>query len=178
MAITKLVAVVLAAVVGLGASPAYAQPPSAESSSPYLAAHAPRKPAKPKGKKTRLTFEQKVWREVGRIRGANSTRWTIGNLPGGSLGLTFPGWEEVWVDPDTPDWALPYVVKHEWAHIMQARVYGPNGLHPALAHLGGPEVIADCGAKVLGYGGRGYYVRKCSRAQLDAARRILRGQPA
>lgn len=163
---SKIMAVLLALVVGLG----LASVATAEAA-----------PRVSKSRKARPTFEQYMWHEVNKVPGARSVQWVVWDLRRYRQdGMVPLGLHEnkAYIDPRTPVKRLPYVVRHEYFHVLQERVYPYNTYYDPLAHLGGSEVMADCGARVLGYRGRLSYVRSCNRAQLDGARRILNGQPA
>lgn len=170
MILTKLAAAALAAVLALTPTVAVAD----DAGPGYAELKAPRKPAKPR--KAKLTVQQKVNREVGRVYRAGTVSWVVVDLPGRQLGRYDFGVPRVLVDHRATDSEIAYVVRHEWAHVVQEHVYGTYRVWFDMNHLGGLEIMADCMARVMGYRGRLYYTRSCNRTQLDAARRILAGQ--
>lgn len=96
---------------------------------------------------------------------ADTGAWGRAEVPG----------NRVWIAPRTPCDKVYSVAVHEWTHHMQGVVYRDWGVvMRELAPYGGPEVVADCGALLLGatwikYG--------CSAQESrDAAAAILSGQ--
>lgn len=85
-----------------------------------------------------------------------------------------PG-ERIWIAPRTPCDKVYSVAVHEWTHHMQGVVYRDWGeVLRELAPYGGPEVVADCGALLLG----ATWIRYgCTAEQsFAAAAAILRGE--
>lgn len=75
--------------------------------------------------------------------------WAVADR--GSWGATRLSTGEVYVSPDTPLWALPSVMLHEAAHVIQGRKWGGHkGATAKLAQFGGIEVVADCMALLMG----------------------------
>lgn len=61
-----------------------------------------------------------------------------------------PG-RRIWIAPRTPCGKVYSVAVHEWTHHMQGVVYRDWGaVVRELAPYGGPEIVADCGALILG----------------------------
>lgn len=57
----------------------------------------------------------------------------------------------IWIAPRTPCDKVYSVAVHEWTHHMQGVVYRDWGVvMRELAPYGGPEIVADCGALLLG----------------------------
>jgi hypothetical protein len=127
-------------------------------------------------KPAKMTFAQRVDAAVARVPGASSATWIVQDR--GAWGATDLGAGVVYIAPRTPASRVLDVVRHEWVHVQQGRVYG--GMAPArdaLAPWGGIELVADCGAKALGARWTNY-IKRCSPAQTAAARNILAGQRA
>lgn len=145
-------------------------------------AYAPRKKVVKKRGKARyvppLSFAQKVMVAVYKVPWAHTAGWGLADLGGRAWAVTYMDRNLVLIDPRTPDWLILDVVRHEWAHISQGRTYGGlNAAVRALIPWGGLEHMADCGVAALG-GRMMFYGAGCSRAQVDAARRIFHLRPA
>lgn len=112
--------------------------------------------------------ENLEWATVGRL-----ADWII--MDTGAWGRAEVPGERIWIAPRTPCDKVYSVAVHEWTHHMQGVVYGDWGVVlRELAPYGGPEIVADCGALILGatwikYG--------CPGGQSsEAAAAILRGE--
>lgn len=96
---------------------------------------------------------------------ADTGAWGRAEVPG----------DRIWIAPRTPCDKVYSVAVHEWTHHMQGHVYRDwDEVERELAPYGGPEMVADCGALLLGatwikYGCPG-------RFSTDAAAAILRGE--
>ncbi|MPY98497.1 MAG: hypothetical protein GEU97_10965 [Actinophytocola sp.] len=99
--------------------------------------------------------------------------WII--LDTGAWGRAEVPGDRIWIAPRTPCDKVYSVAVHEWTHHMQGHVYRDWAeVERELAPYGGPEMVADCGALLLGatwikYGCPG-------RLTTDAAAAILRGE--
>ncbi|MPY80291.1 MAG: hypothetical protein GEV04_17890 [Actinophytocola sp.] len=99
--------------------------------------------------------------------------WII--LDTGAWGRAEVPGDRIWIAPRTPCDKVYSVAVHEWTHHMQGRVYRDWAeVERELAPYGGPEMVADCGALLLGatwikYGCPG-------QVTTDAAAAILRGE--
>lgn len=98
-------------------------------------------------------------------------RWTIADR--GSWGAVSLNTGTVYIARRTPVQHLADVMRHEWIHVQQWRVYG-SAARAALAPFGGIEVMADCGAIQLGARWTNY-TRSCTAEQNRAAAAIRRG---
>ncbi|MPY83970.1 MAG: hypothetical protein GEV00_11750 [Actinophytocola sp.] len=100
-------------------------------------------------------------------------QWII--LDTGAWGRAEVPGNRIWIAPRTPCDKVYSVAVHEWTHHMQGVVYRTWAeVQRELAPYGGPEMVADCGALLLGatwirYGCPGRYTT-------DAAAAILRGE--
>ncbi|WP_034268573.1 hypothetical protein [Haloechinothrix halophila] len=96
---------------------------------------------------------------------ADTGAWGRAEVPG----------DRIWIAPRTPCDKVYSVAVHEWTHHMQGHVYRDwDEVERELAPYGGPEMVADCGALLLGatwikYGCPG-------QVSTDAAAAILRGE--
>ncbi|GAA5129829.1 hypothetical protein [Haloechinothrix salitolerans] len=99
--------------------------------------------------------------------------WII--LDTGAWGRAEVPGNRIWIAPRTPCDKVYSVAVHEWTHHMQGHVYRDWAeVERELAPYGGPEMVADCGALLLGatwikYGCPGQF-------STDAAAAILRGE--
>ncbi|HET9140449.1 hypothetical protein [Actinophytocola sp.] len=122
------------------------------------------------------SFAERLNAAVAAVPGAGSATWVVADK--GSWGATDLSRGVVYIAPRTPANRLLDVVRHEWVHVAQGRIYGGIGAaKTALAHVGGIEVVADCGAKLQGARWT-HYTKTCTPAQTAAARQILSGQAA
>lgn len=84
-----------------------------------------------------------------RATAGRSARWIVRDT--GAWGRAEVPGERIWIAPRTPCDKVYSVAVHEWTHHMQGVVYGDWGVVlRELAPYGGPEVVADCGAVLLG----------------------------
>ncbi|MFL6141452.1 MAG: hypothetical protein ACJ72N_06220 [Labedaea sp.] len=167
---TSIVALILTASSGVTSAPNVDHELAATRRStvvrPYVAV---KKPAK-------VTFTQRVDAAVAKVPGASSATWIVQDR--GAWGATDLGAGIVYIAPRTPAGRVLDVVRHEWVHVQQGRVYGGIAqARTALAPWGGVEIVADCGAKALGATWTNY-IKRCSPAQTAAARNIIAGRPA
>ncbi|HEU5470465.1 MAG TPA: hypothetical protein VFV67_07415 [Actinophytocola sp.] len=138
------------------------------------ASAAPRKTTKAKAVKV-VSFEQRLNDAVNRVPGARSATWIVADK--GAWGATDLSRGVVYIAPRTPATRILDVVRHEWVHVQQGRIYGGiDAARAGLAHVGGIEIIADCGAKALGAKWT-HYTKRCNAAQVSASKRVLAGQP-
>lgn len=106
-------------------------------------------------------------------RAGRPAQWII--LDTGAWGRAEVPGNRIWIAPRTPCDKVYSVAVHEWTHHMQGVVYRTWAeVQRELAPYGGPEMVADCGALLLGatwirYGCPGRYTT-------DAAAAILRGE--
>lgn len=112
---------------------------------------------------------------------ANLERATLGRVVDwiiqdtGAWGRAEVPGTRIWIAPRTPCDKVYSVAVHEWTHHMQGVVYGDWGVvRRELAPYGGAEVVADCGALLLG----ATWIKYGCAAQRsrDAAAAILRGE--
>ncbi len=111
------------------------------------------------------------------MRGEDPPDWTITPDADG------PG--AAWVDLETrtatvsrvvPCRHVRGVVTHEWLHLLQSRVYGAAvAVAEYRAHPDEMELVADCGALLLGSGYTPYVRRRggCGAAELAEAVRLI-----
>ncbi len=108
-----------------------------------------------------------------RGKAGRPAEWII--LDTGAWGRAEVPGNRIWIAPRTPCDKVYSVAVHEWTHHMQGHVYRDwPEVERELAPYGGPEMVADCGALLLGatwikYGCPG-------RLATDAAAAILRGE--
>lgn len=108
-----------------------------------------------------------------RAKRGREAEWII--LDTGAWGRAEVPGDRIWIAPRTPCSKVYSVAVHEWVHHMQGVVYGDWAVvQRELAPYGGPEMVADCGALLLGatwikYGCPGW-------ASNDAAAAILRAE--
>lgn len=108
-----------------------------------------------------------------RAKRGRKAEWTI--LDTGAWGRAEVPGDRIWIAPRTPCSKVYSVAVHEWVHHMQGVVYRDwAAVQRELAPYGGPEIVADCGALLLGatwirYGCPGG-------ASSDAAAAILRAE--
>lgn len=108
-----------------------------------------------------------------RATGGRAANWTLKDT--GAWGRTEVPGNTIWIAPRTPCDKVYSVAVHEWTHHMQGVVYGDyRAAKRAMARYGGLEIVADCGALLLGatwinYGCPGG-------ASKAAAAAILRGE--
>jgi len=106
-------------------------------------------------------------------RAGRPAQWII--LDTGAWGRAEVPGNRIWIAPRTPCDKVYSVAVHEWTHHMQGVVYRTWAeVQRELAPYGGPEMVADCGALLLGatwirYGCPG-------RFSTEAAAAILRGE--
>lgn len=83
--------------------------------------------------------------------GESVSDWRVTQLALGRGGQTLMDQAHAEVDPDVACVDVSSIVKHEWVHLQQVRVYGS---YPAvMAYYGSidrMELAADCGARLLG----------------------------
>ena len=133
-------------------------------------------PAAAAKKPTGDPFAQRLDAAIAQVPGASSATWIVADRGGWAATDLATG--VVYVSPHTPANRLLDVVRHEWVHVQQGRVYGGFAqADKALAPLGGIEVVADCGARTLGAGWT-KYIKHCSPQQTAAATSILAGRTA
>jgi len=162
-------------------APAPATPPAPASAPPAdpapQAAAKVVAPAPAAQKKTPAqSFGGQLDAAVAKVPGASSATWIVEDK--GAWGATDLAAGVVYVAPRTPANRLLDVVRHEWVHVQQGRVYGGIAkAKSALASVGGIEVVADCGAKLLGAGWT-HYVKACTPEQTAAAKHVLAGRAA
>ncbi len=99
--------------------------------------------------------------------------WII--LDTGAWGRAEVPGNRIWIAPRTPCGKVYSVAVHEWVHHMQGHVYRDwPEVERELAPYGGPEMVADCGALLLG----ATWIKYGCPGQLatDAAAAILRGE--
>ena len=95
--------------------------------------------------------------------GEDEADWRITQLPVGRGGQALMDQGRAEVDPDVDCRDVSSLVKHEWVHLQQARVYGSQ--LAATAFYGSSEqleVAADCGALRLGAEYTPYLGQPCS----------------
>jgi hypothetical protein len=83
--------------------------------------------------------------------GEDEADWQVIPLPLGRGGQALMDQGRAEIDPDVACVDLSSLVKHEWVHLQQARMYG--GQHAAVEFYGSYEqleIAADCGARMLG----------------------------
>lgn len=85
--------------------------------------------------------------------GESQSDWTVTQLPAGRGGQALMEQRRAEVDPDVECRDVSSVVKHEWVHLQQARLYGSH--QAALDAYQDPsgdvlEFVADCTAWRLG----------------------------
>lgn len=115
------------------------------------------------------------WQEnLDRATAGRDAEWLV--LDTGAWGRAEVPGRRIWVSPKTPCDKVYSVAAHEWTHHMQGIVYGDWGVVlRELAPFGGPEVVADCGALLLGATWINY---GCPDGlSSDAAAAVLRGEP-
>ncbi len=139
-------------------------------------------------RRVQLTTVATLRRAVARIPGYRAhrpARWLVSRH--------YPDWgatdwynNTIYISPSVPPGYLNSVVRHEWSHILSARVYGGD-IDAALRAMnrtfggGGPtrvrgaEYAADCMAIRLGATWT-HYTRCHPLRWRDAAARLLRGQ--
>lgn len=108
-----------------------------------------------------------------RARVDHPAEWIV--LDTGAWGRAEVPGERIWIAPRTPCDKVYSVAVHEWTHHMQGVVYRDWGeVLRELAPYGGPEVVADCGALLLG----ATWIRYGCTAERSfaAAAAILRGE--
>ncbi|KQX61923.1 hypothetical protein [Angustibacter sp. Root456] len=139
-----------------------------------------KRPARSKPVRPSTTLHQAVAR-IPRYGAHRPTRWVLTSQYG-HYGATDLGSGTVYISPSVPASRLDSVVRHEWAHVLQIRVYGSAsatiaGLNAAFGGSGmtGLERAADCMAVQLGATWTNY--TSCSSpAWQRAASRLLAGR--
>lgn len=86
---------------------------------------------------------------LARAAAGRTADWIV--LDTGAWGRAEVPGTRIWIAPRTPCDKVYSVAVHEWTHHMQGVVYGDwGGVVRELAPYGGPEIVADCGALILG----------------------------
>lgn len=115
------------------------------------------------------------WRaELDRAVAGRPARWIVRDT--GAWGRAQVPGDRIWIARRTPCDKVFSVAVHEWVHHMQGIVYRDWGtVVRELAPYGGPEVVADCGALILGatwihYGCPGQTAHAAAAAIIDGRR--------
>lgn len=138
--------------------------------------HAPDEdsPEKPAAPPVRPEASECDWQvNLERAKVDHPAEWIV--LDTGAWGRAEVPGERIWIAPRTPCDKVYSVAVHEWTHHMQGVVYRDWGeVLRELAPYGGPEVVADCGALLLG----ATWIRYGCAAERSfaAAAAILRGE--
>jgi hypothetical protein len=140
------------------------------------------RPARPRAVRPSTTLREAVARIPG-YRAHRPTRWVLTGRYG-HYGATDLASGAVFISPSVPARRLDSVVRHEWAHVLQIRVYGSAaatiaGLNAAFGGSGmtGVERAADCMALQLGATWTNYTSCSSPAWQRGAARLLAGRRP-
>lgn len=106
--------------------------------------------------------------------GENPADWTVEPLDG-PWGLADLDALTAAIDPRVKCDVVSSVVKHEWIHLQQGRVYGADGATAFYGTHDRLEMAADCGARILGavYAPYLTYVSRCPEGLQRNARYLI-----